>query len=81
MGEARFIRGVTYFALVKRFGGVPIVDSVLTEAGESIDQLTQTIDELKIPRASEEAVWDQVAADFDYAYTNFPETNTGWQCN
>ena len=76
LGEARFIRGVTYFALVKRFGGVPIVDSVLTEAGESIDQLTQTIDELKIPRASEEAVWDQVAADFDYAYNNLPETNT-----
>ncbi len=75
LGEARFIRGATYFALVKRFGGVPVIDSVLTEAGESIDQLTETIDELKIPRASEEAVWDKVAADFDYAYNNLPETN------
>ena len=75
LGEARLIRGVTYFALVKRFGGVPIVDTVLTQEGETISQLTETIDELKIPRSSEEAVWDQVADDLDYAYNNLPETN------
>ncbi|HVG16060.1 MAG TPA: RagB/SusD family nutrient uptake outer membrane protein, partial [Chitinophagaceae bacterium] len=31
MGEARFIRAFTYFALGKRYGGVPIVDKVLTQ--------------------------------------------------
>jgi hypothetical protein len=75
MGEARFIRGATYFALVKRYGGVPLVDKVLTTPGETIDQVVATINELKIPRASEQAVYDFVATDLDYAYTNLPETN------
>jgi hypothetical protein len=76
LGEARFIRGATYFALVKRYGGVPIVDKVLTKPGESISQLTETIEELKIPRSAEAAVYDFVGTDLDFAYTNLPESNT-----
>jgi hypothetical protein len=34
LGEARFIRAFTYFALVKRYGGVPIVDKLLTKPGQ-----------------------------------------------
>lgn len=30
IGETYFIRGMTYFALVKRFGGVPIVNQILS---------------------------------------------------
>jgi hypothetical protein len=74
LGEAKFIRGVTYLSLVKRFGGVPIVDRVLTRDA-SIDELTASIEELQIPRSSEAAVWDFIASDFDYAYENLPESN------
>src|SRR6201996_7289485 len=53
LGEAYFIRGMTYFALVKRFGGVPLVNKTL--------QYTVGSDPtpLQIPRSSEKAVWDQ----------------------
>jgi hypothetical protein len=75
LGEARFIRAFTYFALVKRYGGVPLIDKVLTKPGASIDDITASIEEYKIPRASEQAIYDFIAADLDYAYTNLPETN------
>ncbi|HEY9002538.1 MAG TPA: RagB/SusD family nutrient uptake outer membrane protein [Mucilaginibacter sp.] len=69
LGEAYFIRGMTYFALVKRFGGVPIVNKTLdyTVGGST--------EPLKVPRSSEKAVWDQVASDFDFAIANLPATN------
>lgn len=67
-GEARFIRAATYFALAKRYGGVPIVDKVLQYPQQSID-------ELKIPRSSEEKVYDFIATDFDFAYANLGESN------
>ncbi|ASU36578.1 RagB/SusD family nutrient uptake outer membrane protein [Mucilaginibacter xinganensis] len=74
MGEARFIRGATYFALAKRYGGVPLVDKVLQYPGTSIE-------ELNIPRASEEKVYDFVAADLDYAYANLSESNQVGRAN
>jgi hypothetical protein len=39
LGEARFIRAATYFALVKRYGGVPIVDKVLQIPASNVDDL------------------------------------------
>jgi hypothetical protein len=75
LGEARFIRAFTYFALAKRYGGVPIIDKVLTKPGASIDDITANIAEYKVPRSSEQAVYDFIAADLDYAFTNLPETN------
>lgn len=74
LGEARFIRAATYFALVKRYGGVPIVDKVLNYPDQSIA-------ELKIPRSSEEKVYDFIAADLDYAYANLSETNQAGRAN
>jgi hypothetical protein len=72
LGEAYFVRGMTYFALVKRFGGVPIVNSVLNYTpGTSTDSL-------EIPRASEKAVWDQVDSDFNFAMNNLPAVNTDY---
>src|SRR6195952_5072972 len=45
LGEAYFVRGMTYFALVKRFGGVPIVNKTLNyTVGTSTDAL-------KVPRS------------------------------
>ena len=69
LGEAYFIRGMTYFGLVKRFGGVPIVNKTLNYV------VGTSTDELKIPRSSEQAVWDQVGSDFDFAIANLPAVN------
>ena len=81
IAEARFIRGLTYFALVKRYGGVPIINHTLTRPGESIDDITADIDQYKIPRASEQAVYDSIAADLDFAYQNLPESNQKGRAN
>ncbi|RYD92673.1 MAG: RagB/SusD family nutrient uptake outer membrane protein, partial [Sphingobacteriales bacterium] len=74
LGEAHFIRAVTYLALVKRYGGVPLVDRVLNYPEESIE-------ELRIPRSSEEAIWDFVAADLDFAIANMTETGESGRAN
>lgn len=72
LGEAYFVRGMTYFALVKRFGGVPIVNKVLNyKPGTSTDSL-------QIPRSSEKAVWDQVDSDFNFAMNNLPAVNADY---
>jgi hypothetical protein len=75
LGEVRFIRAFAYFALAKRYGGVPLIDKVLTKPGQTIDDITANIDEYKIPRSSEQATYDFIATDLDYAYTNMAETN------
>ncbi len=72
LAEAYFVRGMTYFGLVKRFGGVPIVNKVLNYVpGTSADNL-------QVPRSSEQAVWDQVGSDFDYAIANLPAVNADY---
>ena len=68
LGEAYFVRGMTYFALVKRFGGVPIVNKVLEYSGQAIDSLN-------VPRSSEKGVWDQVGSDLDSAINDLPPVN------
>ena len=72
LGEAYFVRGMTYFALVKRLGGVPIVNTVLNYTPGS------DVADLKVPRSSEQAVWDQVGSDFDFAIANLPAVNTDY---
>lgn len=81
LGEARFIRAFTYFALAKRYGGVPIVDRVLTAPGQAIDEVAANIESFKIPRSSEQAVWDFIASDLDYAYTNMAATSKTGRAN
>lgn len=81
LGEARFIRAFTYFALAKRYGGVPIVDKVLTEPGQAIDEVAANIESFKIPRSSEQAVWDFIGTDLDFAYTNMAETSKTGRAN
>jgi hypothetical protein len=72
LGEAYFVRAMTYFALVKRVGGVPIVNTVLNYTPGS------DVTDLKVPRSSEQAVWDQVGSDFDFAIANLPAVNTDY---
>lgn len=62
VGEAHFIRAYTYFALVKRYGGVPIVKEVQNFDGD--------VTPLMVPRSSEEECYDFIAEDLDYAIEN-----------
>jgi hypothetical protein len=67
-GEMYFCRAFTYFELVKRYGGVPIVNQVLKYPEQSID-------ELRIPRSSESATYDSIKVDLEKAYNLLPEKN------
>lgn len=67
-GEMYFTRAFIYFAMVKRYGGVPIVNEVLNYPGSSIEELKQK-------RASEDAVYQQIKSDLKLAYELLPETN------
>jgi starch-binding outer membrane protein, SusD/RagB family len=69
LAEAHFCRAFTYFALVKRYGGVPLVTSTINYP-TSVD-----MEGTRLFRASEEAIWDQIASDLDYAIANLPETS------
>lgn len=61
MGEARFLRGFTYFGLIQSFGDVPYVDQPvdLKEMGN-------------ITRTPVEEVYAKVMEDFDYAIAHLP---------
>ena len=59
LGEAYYVRAFTFTAMAKRFGGVPLVTSVLQYPA---DKAT-----LEVPRASEEETWNQILEDFDKA--------------
>lgn len=74
MGEAYFIRALTYHALAKRYGGVPIVNKVLNYPDEPVEGM-------KIQRSSEEAVYEQMEKDFDEAYKLLPETSQKGRAN
>jgi starch-binding outer membrane protein, SusD/RagB family len=67
LAEARFNRAFTYFALAKRYGGVPLVTTTI-DYPASVD-----IGGTRLFRASEEAIWDFIASDLDYAIENLPE--------
>jgi len=73
-GEAYFVRAFTYYALVKRYGGVPLVTRVLNYPAESID-------DVDIARASEEDTWKRVGADYDSAIALLPATSQVGRAN
>lgn len=68
IAEARFIRAYTYFALVKRYGGVPIIDSVEYYPEQSLEKL-------QVPRNSEEEVYDYIGHDLDFAIQHMSEAS------
>lgn len=68
MGEGYFTRAYVYYAMAKRYGGVPLVT-------EMLNYPERPTDELQIPRASEEETWNQVLADFDQAISLLSPTS------
>lgn len=59
LGEAHFLRAFYYFGMVKRFGGVPIVDEVQNPR----DSLAA----LRLPRNTEYDCWKFIHDDLEYA--------------
>jgi len=59
LGEAYFVRAFVFYAMAKRFGGIPLVTKEI--------QYPAAADELEVPRATEKETWDQILADFDQA--------------
>jgi len=59
LGEAYFVRATVFYAMARRFGGVPLVTKEIQYPAET--------DQLEVPRSSEKETWDQVLADFDKA--------------
>ena len=65
MGEAHFIRAYCYFAMVKRYSGVPILREPQEYVGD--------IESLKVPRDTEKACYDFIAEDLDEAFRLLPD--------
>lgn len=66
VGTAYFARAMAFYAMAKRFGGVPLVTHTIAYPDDA--------DKLEVPRSSEEETWDQVCADFDMAAELLPAT-------
>lgn len=73
-GEAYFLRAYYYFALAKRYGGIPIVD-VVQKYPE------QTIEELQVHRNTEEETWNFIGKDLDQAISLLPATSAPERAN
>jgi hypothetical protein len=74
LGEAYFLRAFVYYTMVKRHGGVILVNEVLDYPGKDIT-------EFMLPRSSEEDTWDQVSADYDKAIELLGETSSRGRAN
>jgi len=59
IAEARFLRGLYYFDLVRAWGGVPLV--------------TTTTPPLKLERAHADTIYGQIIRDLEFAINNLPE--------
>ena len=64
-GEALFLRAMTYFDMVRFYGGVPLRTAGVTNYGADLD----------IERASADAIYAQVASDLNDAYIKLPASN------
>ena len=61
LGEAKFLRAHYYFLLVRLFGGVPLITEPQTSG-----------DNLKLPRASKDEIYDLIISDLEEAMTLLP---------
>ncbi|MFD2874246.1 RagB/SusD family nutrient uptake outer membrane protein [Mucilaginibacter ximonensis] len=73
LGEAHFLRAYYYFALAKRYGGVPII-TVPQDPGASVESL-------RVHRDKEQAVWDFISTELDQGYQMMPETSDVGRAN
>ncbi|NQU86981.1 MAG: RagB/SusD family nutrient uptake outer membrane protein [Mariniphaga sp.] len=69
--EAHWIRGYMYYALVSRYGGVPIIKNVQEIGGDN--------SQLYVARSTEKETWDFVLAECDSAIMYLPEDADGYR--
>lgn len=62
LGEAYFLRALTYFNMVRMWGDIPLVTQEVTDVNEAFDHV----------RASSEEVYQQIIADLEYAASSLP---------
>lgn len=70
--EVRFLRAFAYFEMVKRYGGVPLITKV--------QQIDEPIDQLDVPRNTEQEVYDFIYSELNQIYSILPDgrTNTDY---
>lgn len=68
ISEVKFLRALNYFEMIKRYGGVPIVNQVF-EAGQRVD----------VPRSSFEDCVKFILKDIDDAVPNLPANHSASQ--
>jgi hypothetical protein len=73
LGEAHFLRAYFYFALAKRYGGIPIISTVQDPGAP--------LSELQVHRDKEEATWDFIGAELDLGYQMMPDVNPAGRAN
>ena len=71
IGEGYFARAMVFYALAKRYGGMPLVLEVLKYPENPAEAL-------EIERSTEEATWNQVLADFDAAIDKLTDGTSAW---
>lgn len=70
LGEGHFLRAYYYFALAKRYGGVPII----IEAQDP----TLDLEELKVARSTEYETWKFIHDDLQFAIDNMKDQKNGY---
>jgi starch-binding outer membrane protein, SusD/RagB family len=65
IGEAKFLRAYYYWNLVRIFGGVPLIDKVLSSQNDI---------ETASVRSSQDAIYDFIESDLRAAVTSLPQT-------
>ncbi|MCM1505127.1 MAG: RagB/SusD family nutrient uptake outer membrane protein [Muribaculum sp.] len=71
--EARFLRALYYFGMVKRYGGVPIV--------EKVQDPTAPVEELRVKRDTEYDCWKFIYEDLKFAMENGRTTKSVGRAN
>ncbi|PZX51381.1 RagB/SusD family nutrient uptake outer membrane protein [Algoriphagus chordae] len=69
INEARFLRAYTYFQMVIRFGGVPLITKV-----QNVDD---PYDVLYPPRAKEQEIYEFILSELDEIILTMPDLKTG----
>lgn len=78
LGEARFLRALMYFDLLRAYGGG---ETGFTKSGRGVPLRTKPtlgpLDAVPVELATEGAVWTQITGDLDYAIANLKATTNG----
>lgn len=59
LGEAYYVRATVFYAMARRFGGIPLVTKVIQYPASATD--------LEVARSSEEDTWNQILKDYNEA--------------